>query len=534
MDNYLNILSLNVKGIRARDKRLKLFKWFSGKHKADIVFLQETHSTASDENTWAEEWGGKIYFSHGETNAKGVCIMIKNTHIIHNVHFDTSGRYIMIDISMNERRFTLFNIYAPNQDDPNFIKDIINVLELQPNHDRIIGGDFNSVMDNTMDKKGGASKHANRNMKHTLISYVNEADLVDIWRKQHTNDRSFTYHCKFKNEYIFSRIDYFLISFGLSNMTQSSSICPSILTDHSLIKLTLIAATQVRGPGFWKFNCSLLRDPEYMEHVKHWISETVTIESQQNAGLLWEAIKLKICTETIKYSSHKKRSKNNIMQALEKRLERLQTKFQANPTDEDDFDIKLIKQDIISLVQEQVNGCLVRSKMDWYEYGEKPSKFFLSLEKRNYNNKTVKAIKHIDGHILTDNKAILNELHTFYSKLYTSSHTDIPNFSELDHLNAPSLTIEEQNKCEGPLTQHEILDVLKTCKNNKTPGTDGFPAEFYKVFWRYLKEYLLNALNYSYSTNMLSVTQKEGLITLMPKKDKDTLLIKKLETNHFT
>ena len=227
-----------------------------------------------------------------------------------------------------------------------------------------------------MDKKGGASKHANRNMKHILTSYVNEADFVDIWRKQHTNDRSFTYHCKFKNEYIFSRIDYFLISFGLSNMTKSSSICPSILTDHSLIKLNLIAATQVRGPGFWKFNCSLLRDPEYIEHVKHWISETVTIESQQNAGLLWEAIKLKIRTETIKYSSHKKRSKNNIMQALEKRLERLQTKFQANPTDEDDFDIKLIKQDIISLVQEQMNGCLVRSKMDWYEYGEKPSKFF--------------------------------------------------------------------------------------------------------------------------------------------------------------
>ena len=55
-------------------------------------------------------------------------------------------------------------------------------------------------------------------------------------------------------------------------------------------------------------------------------------------------------------------------------MERLQTKFQANPTDENDFDIKLIKQDIISLVQEQVNGCLVRSKMDWYEYGEKPSK----------------------------------------------------------------------------------------------------------------------------------------------------------------
>ena len=36
--------------------------------------------------------------------------------------------------------------------------------------------------------------------------------------------------------------------------------------------------------------------------------------------------------------------------------------------------------------------------------------------------------------------------------------------------------------CEGPLTLAEYLESLKTMKTGKSPGTDGIPAEFYKVF----------------------------------------------------
>ena len=57
-----------------------------------------------------------------------------------------------------------------------------------------------------------------------------------------------------------------------------------------------------------------------------------------------------------------------------------------------------------------------------------------------------------------------------------------PDFTELDDLQNPRITIDDQLKCEGPLTHNEILDVLKTCKNGKSPGSDGFPAEFYKFF----------------------------------------------------
>ena len=165
-------------------------------------------------------------------------------------------------------------------------------------------------------------------------------------------------------------------------------------------------------------------------------------------------------------------------------------------------------------------------KSDWHT-GEKPSTFFLSLEK-NFNNKTIKRLRQTNGNITMDENTILGELYSFYSKLCSTSHdpVPVPNFSDLDDLDISTLNIDEQIECEGQLSQHEILSVLKTCKNNKSPGTDGFPAEFYKFFWNDIRHYLTNAINHNYMNGQLSVTQKEGLITLITKKDKDTLLLK--------
>ena len=67
-------------------------------------------------------------------------------------------------------------------------------------------------------------------------------------------------------------------------------------------------------------------------------------------------------------------------------------------------------------------------------------------------------------------------------------------------------------------------------ESNKSPGSDGLPAEFYRVFWKETsagkKRHLLNALNYVYSKGLLSITQRRGLITLIPKKNKPTNLMK--------
>ena len=67
---------------------------------------------------------------------------------------------------------------------------------------------------------------------------------------------------------------------------------------------------------------------------------------------------------------------------------------------------------------------------------------------------------------------------------------------------------------------------FKRYEPNKTPGSDGLPAEFYKVFWNDLADYLLNSLNYAYQNGQLSVSQKRGVIKLIPKKDAELYYVK--------
>ena len=63
-------------------------------------------------------------------------------------------------------------------------------------------------------------------------------------------------------------------------------------------------------------------------------------------------------------------------------------------------------------------------------------------------------------------------------------------------------------------------------ESDKTPGTDGLPAEFYKVFWKDISTILIKSLNYAYEKDQLSITQRRGIIKLIPKKDAEPYFIK--------
>ena len=88
------------------------------------------------------------------------------------------------------------------------------------------------------------------------------------------------------------------------------------------------------------------------------------------------------------------------------------------------------------------------------------------------------------------------------------------------------LTNAEQLVCEGLLNREECLQALNSMNSAKRPGTDGFPCEFYKIFWNDVSDILVSSFNYSYETGTLSVSQRRGIVKLIPKKDADLSLIK--------
>ena len=66
----------------------------------------------------------------------------------------------------------------------------------------------------------------------------------------------------------------------------------------------------------------------------------------------------------------------------------------------------------------------------------------------------------------------------------------------------------------------ELGQTLKQMKNGKCPGVDGFPAEFFKLFWGKLKFFILRGLNYAYRVGEMSTTLRTCIISCLPKGDK--------------
>ena len=76
------------------------------------------------------------------------------------------------------------------------------------------------------------------------------------------------------------------------------------------------------------------------------------------------------------------------------------------------------KNELETLYDEKVEGIVVRARARWHEHGEKSSKYFLNLEKRNNIKKPVRKL-YLSGSFSTDLFEILNAEKLFYSKLYS-------------------------------------------------------------------------------------------------------------------
>ena len=372
MDNTsVKFVSMNVRGMRDKRKRQKLFKWIAI-HKYDIICIQESHSSPDIEVLWKTEFGGDIVFAHGQTNACGVMILFKSDLVkqIHDVMLNNNGRFIVMDITVREKRLTLTNLYGPNSDDKDFFATIYGKIENYSNDNRLIMGDFNHILNPILDKQGGRPDHANVKAREVTLNYLEEFEMVDIFRKLNPNVKQFSYHTARPNV-VFTRIDNILLSSGLVSLCEKCDIIPCYVSDHSFVTINLICSELNRGRGFWKMNCCYLHDQDYITQIQEVISNTVRDNPGADAHLLWDTIKMSIRGKSIQYSSRKKRSKENLLSALEKRLNNLQIMF-AQTEQKDIFDeIQTLKYDIDQIITEKTKGSILRCKLKWHEDGEK-------------------------------------------------------------------------------------------------------------------------------------------------------------------
>ena len=73
-----------------------------------------------------------------------------------------------------------------------------------------------------------------------------------------------------------------------------------------------------------------------------------------------------------------------------------------------------------TIIEYRTKGAIVRSKSQWYNEGEKNTKYFLNLEKRHCKQGTISQLKTNDNDLVYTDKEILNECVSFYQSLYSS------------------------------------------------------------------------------------------------------------------
>ena len=111
---------------------------------------------------------------------------------------------------MDEQTINLVNVYAPNTDTKRRTFLLILELFISRENENILGGDFNSIMDNRLDKLGG-DPNSRQAATYFLRTFNERYDLWDIWRERHKDERNYTWTARttstiysFRQESIFS------------------------------------------------------------------------------------------------------------------------------------------------------------------------------------------------------------------------------------------------------------------------------------------------------------------------------------------
>ena len=530
----LKICSLNVRGLGDKLKRREMFYWLRRKNHS-IFMLQEVHCSENTISLWAAEWGYKTLFSCCTSAKGGVAILFNNNFDLQllRTYLDPNGRFIICDITAEKKCKTIATLYAPNDDDPNFFLNFFDHLNDFQCDEVIIGGDFNLVLDLDMDKKGGLAKTHTESVK-ILKDFCAQFELLDAWRVLNPDTRRYTW--RRKRPEIQCRLDFFLVTESLMCNVKSANISTGYKTDHSLIEIKIALHSNMRGPGFWKLNTSFLTEIDYVNQIRTVIKDTeeeYKNDRSVNDALMWEMIKLKIREHSLKYSAIKKAKTSRLEENLEKEINTLQCLIESNMDEKDKKDtleaLETKKLELEKIIEYRTKGSILRARCRWHNEGEKNTKYFLNLEKRHYKQGVISQLKLDDENFVTTDKEILSECETFYKLLYSSkngSQNERTNNFFFGLQTEKKLNLTEQESCEGLLTKGECLIALKNMECNKTPGSDGLPAEFYKVFWNDIADFFLKSINQAYHAGQLSVTQRRGIIKLIPKKDAEPYLIK--------
>ena len=210
---------------------------------------------------------------------------------------------------------------------------------------------------------------------------------------------------------------------------KSADKSQSIMSDHKIATFFLDMELTNRGNGYWKINNSILNDSDNIKMIKQITNDFLITNTREYTSphILWETLKCVIRGETIKFCALRKKNQNRKQHLLESKLNTMELLLNNCLTNEKInlmSRINNMRNELNQFIQNDAKGAAVRSRARWMEFGEKNSRYFLSLEKWHNDKKFIKSLKNKQEDLVNDQKLNLEELVNFYEKLYFETETN--------------------------------------------------------------------------------------------------------------
>ena len=545
-----------MNGLNSAAKQLSL-KVHCDSFLLETLVLVDTRLTESSARILENNWDNRFWIhSYGITTeggiGRGISIgILKRSplNILDKIEVK-QGNMILIKFCKDSKIFCLAGIYAPSTGDrPGFFERLFFEMAAIDCDHKLAVGDYNVALNPTLDTLN-YSEIRRPNAREKILDKMGEGGFIDIFRQNFPDKKTFSWESTGNDRK--ARLDYFLIDGSLGRYVNEINYANLFASDHKMVYIEIHFAKFKQGKAHHtsdeELNYKIVREiyNSCMRYVK--VPGNINFYESADFGSILAFRNIPL--EDLPHLDYNIK-KGDLLETIINDVKLICNAHAAMTKRRDKAEITAVKNQILeeesknnddherldelnrkyeSLINDMATKELFKRQGCFKIDGEKPSKFFLNLEKHIVSEKYIPCLR--EGNtIIKDQAEIESKIREFYADLYGNKDDQLGNVSIEEYIGleasekVPRLDDKDKNDLEGEITLDELSAVLEKTKDSSAPGYSGISYTFLKKYWEFFGPLLVLVFKESFRCGRIPRFFSYGVIKLLPKPGKDKMLL---------